>query len=110
MKLIEFSIQTAHNEIKQLQVKRMKTYKGGFMALSKYLKDNNIPVTQDTAFEKLALLGVVESRDVITSKKFLLDETFGRQTGDSVIEFNSRALDDVFSNYVNVEPSLFEEG
>jgi len=100
----------AHNEIKQLQVKRLKTYSHGFISLRKYLKDNDINLTEETAWSMLLQCNAVEKRDTLVSKTFLLDDTFGKQIGDSVIEFNSRALDDVFSNYVNVEPSLFEEG
>ena len=100
----------AHNEIKQLQVKRLKTYSHGFMSLRKYLKDNDINLTEETAWSMLLQCNAVEKRDTLVSKTFLLDDTFGKQIGDSVIEFNSRALDNVFSNYVNVEPSLFEEG
>jgi len=93
--------------IKQLQVKKYKTYKNGNMSLSKYLKDRNIPMTLETAFEKLALEKIIESRDVVVSKKFLANEVFGIQNGDAVIEFNPRALDTVFDEYIILEPNLF---
>jgi len=102
-------LETAHKEIKQLQSKRLKTYKDGFMSLRKYLRENEIGMTEETAWSMLLGYGIVCNRDVLVSKKFLLDETFGRQNGDASIEFNSRALDTVFSDFVNVQPSLFEE-
>jgi len=100
-------LETAHKEIAHLQVKGMKTYKKGFMSLGKYLKENNIIMTKETAFAMLSKYDIIEHRDVLTSKIFLLDDSFGRQTGDSVIEFNSRALDLIFRDYVRVEPTLF---
>ncbi len=100
-------LETAHQEIKQLQVKRLKTYSHGFMSLRKYLKDNEINLTEETAWSLLLAYGVVIQRDVLVSKKFLADDTFGKQVGDSVIEFNSRALDNVFASHVNREPTLF---
>ncbi len=100
-------LESKDNEIKQLQVKRMKTYKEGFMSLGKYLKENNIVMTKETAFAMLSKYDIIEHRDVLTSKIFLLDDSFGRQTGDSVIEFNSRSLDLIFRDYVRIEPSLF---
>lgn len=100
-------LETAHKEIKQLQVRNMKTYSHGFISLRKYLKDNDIALTEETAWSMLLSNGVVENRDVAVSKKFLLDETFGRQNGDATIEFNSRALDSVFSELVYREPTLF---
>ena len=51
---------------------------------------------------------VVENRDVYVSKKFLTNEIFGRQNGDAAIEFNTRALDTIFSNFIKAEPTLFE--
>ena len=74
----------------------------------KYLKENNINMTKETAFAMLSKYNIVEHRDVLVSKLFLLDETFGRQVGDSVIEFNSRSLDLIFRDYVEVMPSLFD--
>ncbi len=101
-------LETAHKEIAHLQVKRMKTYKEGFMSLGKYLKENNIIMTKETAFAMLSKYDIIEHRDVLTSKIFLLDDSFGRQTGDSVIEFNSRSLDLIFRDYVHIDTSLFD--
>ncbi len=100
-------LETAHSEIKQLTIKRMKTYKDGFMSLNKYLKEKNINLTNETAWSMLVKYDIVEHRDVLTSKVFLMDETFGRQTGDSVIEFNSRSLDLIFNEYIHTQPDLF---
>jgi len=100
-------LETAQKEIKQLQVKNMKTYSHGFISLRKYLKDNDIALTEETAWSMLLVYGVVENRDVVMSKKFLTDETFGRQNGDATIEFNSRALDQVFGELVQRDPTLF---
>ena len=101
-------IETAQREIKKLQVKNHKTYKYGNMSLSKYLKDRNIPLTLETAFEKLTLQKVIERRDVVISRRFLTIETFGVQNSEGVIEFNPRALDTVFEEYVGKAPSLFD--
>ena len=100
-------LEIAQSEIKQLQVKRLKIYSHGFMSLRKYLKDNEIDLTEETAWGLLLSSGVVVQRDVIVSKKFLADDTFGKQIGDSVIEFNSRALDSVFADHVDTKPTLF---
>ena len=103
----KIQLETAHQEIKILQLNKRKTYKEGFMALSKYRAENNIHLTIETMFDMLSKFDIVESRDVIVSKKFLIDETFGRQKGDAVIEFNSRSLDLIFKDYVFTEPTLF---
>ncbi len=100
-------LETAHNEIKQLQVKRMKTYKDGFMSLNKYMKENNIELTKETAWSMLVKYDIVEHRDILTSKVFLTDDSFGRQNGDAVIEFNSRSLDLIFRDYISISPTLF---
>ncbi len=100
-------LETAHNEIRQLQIKRMKTYKDGFMSLRKYIKENNIDLTEDTAWSMLIEYEVVVKRDVPVSKSFLLDDTFGRQHKDNGIEFNSRSLDLIFRDYIKVESTLF---
>ncbi len=101
-------LETAHNEIRTLQLNERKTYKDGFMALSKYKAKNNIPLTIETMFDILSKYDIVENRDVTVSKKFLIDETFGRQKGDAVIEFNSRSLDLIFRDYIKVESNLFD--
>ncbi len=100
-------LETAHKEIKQLQVKRLKTYKDGFMSLRKYMKENDIDLTEETAWSELIKHQIVEKRDVVVSKKFLLDESFGRQHKDNGIEFDSRSLDLIFRDYVSIAPSLF---
>ncbi len=101
-------LEAAQKRIKQLSVKRMKTYKDGFVSLRKYLKDNDIKMTEETAWSMLVAKKVVENRDVYVSKKFLTNEIFGRQNGDAAIEFNTRALDTIFSNFIKAEPTLFE--
>ncbi len=100
-------LETAHQEIKTLKYKGMKTYKDGFMSLNKYMKENDIDLTKETAWSMLVKYEIVEHRDVLTSKVFLIDDTFGRQNGDSVIEFNSRSLDLIFKDYIYATPSLF---
>ena len=58
-------------------------------------------------FKMLEGFNIVGDRVVPVTRKFLLDETFGRQNGDAVIEFNSRSLDLIFKDYVRSYPSLF---
>jgi len=103
----QYQIETAQKEIKILQHGRMKTYKGGFMSLGKYLKENNITMTKETAFAMLAKRDVVEHRDVWGSKLFLINDSFGIQFKDEVIKFNPRSLDLVFRDYIHTEPTLF---
>ncbi len=104
----EHKIEVQRSEIRTLQLNERKTYKDGFMALSKYKAKNNIPLTIETMFDILSKYDIVENRDVTVSKKFLIDETFGRQKGDAVIEFNSRSLDLIFRDYIKVESNLFD--
>ena len=101
-------LEAAQKRIKELSVKRMKTYKGGLVSLRKFIKENDIPVTEETAWGRLEAKDIVESRDVPVSKKFLIDDSFGEQHKDEVIKFHPELLADVFSDFVEKPPSLFD--
>lgn len=103
-KIIEYK----DNRIKELTVNKMRTYKDGFMSLRRYLRENDINMSEEKAWELLYGERVIETKDVLTARRFLLDDTFGRQEGHGVIEFNSRALNDVFRDFVKNDPSLFD--
>ena len=104
----KIQLEDLRKQNKVLRIKKMKTYKDGFVSLRKYLKENEIPLSEETALSILISKSVVEKRDVIASKSFLLDDAFGRQYGDSSIEFNSRSLDLVFGGFIVSIPSLFD--
>lgn len=103
----QIQLETAQQEIKLLRVKSMKTYKDGFMSLGKYLKQRNINMTKETAWEMLTDFDIVKSKDVLTHRKILNNDHYGRQIDYGVIEFNSRALDEVFDEFVANTPTLF---
>ena len=96
-------------ELNEAKSFRMATYKDGFMSLSKYLRENNIHLGNNEAFEILKDKRVVEYRTVPTNELFLVDDSFGRQSGDTVIQFNSRFLDTIFSEYREMPKNLFSE-
>jgi len=102
-------LKISQRNLKEAQSNNRKFYKDGFMSLNKYLKDNEIPLNRDEAFDILYKLDAIEYRDVTSIRRVLVDETFGRQSADGVIEFNSRALDSVFSKYIIVAVNLFDE-
>jgi len=99
----------SQKNLKEAQSNNRKIYKDGFMSLNKYLQDNDIPLNRDEAFDILYKLDAIEYKDVHTIRRVLKDETFGRQTAEGVIEFNSRALDSVFAKYVIRTATLFDE-
>ncbi len=103
-------IESKEKVITELKVKQMKTYKDGFVSLTKYLKDRNIKLSKELAWEMLEDCDEPEKVKIERDVHFLRDETFGRQNGTAVIEFNSRALDTVFSEYIVSEKSLFDMG
>jgi len=94
-------------DLKQAQSNKRKTYKDGFMSLSKYLSDNEIILNQDEAFGILYAKDLIGFKEVPTIRRVLLDETLGRQDNFGVIEFNSRALDGIFAEYISRQPTLF---
>ncbi len=100
-------LEAVRQELKTAQVKKMKTYKDGFMSLRKYLKDNDIAMSEEKAWQVLIDNGVVDIQDILVARKILIDETAGRQDGDSVIEFNSKFLDGYFHDYIYRPPTLF---
>ena len=108
----KLQLEMAQNNLKIAQSNNRKIYKDGFMSLTKYLNDNDIDMNQAKAFERLNQLGVIEYQETTVIRAVLVDETMGRQNDLGVIEFNSRALDSIFGDYVNREATLFdiEEG
>lgn len=103
----KYQIEQKDNRIKELTVNKMRTYKDGFMSLRKYLRENNIVMSEEKAWERLFAEGKIETQDVLTARRILVDHTFGRQEGHGVIEFNSRALDCIFGDFVKSEATLF---
>jgi len=96
-------------QIKKLSYTGMKTYNGGFTSLRKYIKENDINLSEDEAWEILKVDGVIENRDIETMKRVLLNDEAGRQASPIVgIEFNPRFLDTKFSGFIEVLPSLLD--
>jgi len=100
-------LETAHKEIKHLQLNKRKRYRHGFVALNTYLKENEISLNLDEAFKMLDEYNIVENRMITTDRIFLIDKTFGTQEGHGTIQFNSRSLDLIFRDYIYIEPTLF---
>jgi hypothetical protein len=105
---LENQLQISREQTRIAQSNKHKVYKDGFMSLSKYIKDKSIPLTQEKAFDILHEKNLIGFKQVLVNRRVLLDDTLGRQNGDGVIEFNSRALDSVFVEYVYAAPTLFE--
>ena len=102
-------LETALTNLKIAQQNNRKIYKDGFVSLNKYVNDRELNLSRDQAFGVLLTKGLLEYKEVVTNRLILLDETLGRQIDNGVIEFNSRALDSIFSDFVHKEPSLFDD-
>jgi len=97
----------ARSNLKVAQSKNRKTYKDGFMSLTKYINDNDLNMKQSEAFEILNRIGAIEYQETTVIRAVLVDETLGRQIDFGVIEFNSRALDGIFN--IKRPATLFED-
>lgn len=102
-------LQIVQQNLKEVQLNKMKTYKDGFKSLRKYLKDNGIEMSEDVAWNILLDKGLIVEADIVVKRKILHDETLGRQDGFGVIEFNSRALDSIFAKFVVRHSTLFDK-
>ncbi len=100
-------LQLSQAETKKAQSNKMKTYRNDRVALRKYLSDNEIDLSEESAWLKLLDEEIISVRDHTTLRKFLNNSYYGVQEGAGTIEFNSRALDDVFSDYVKRDATLF---
>ena len=103
----KLQLKLSQAETKRAQSNKRKTYKDGFMSLTKYINDNDLNMKQSEAFEILNSIGAIEYQETTVIRAVLVDETLGRQIDFGVIEFNSRALDGIFN--IKRPATLFED-
>ena len=103
----EVQLKISQAETKKAMSNKMKTYRNDRVALRKYLSDNDIDLSEESAWLKLLDEEIISVRNHTTLRKFLNNSYYGVQEGAGTIEFNSRALDDVFSDYVKRDATLF---
>ncbi|MCD6433039.1 MAG: hypothetical protein J7L21_03265, partial [Sulfurimonas sp.] len=72
-----------------------------------YITDNEINLSEEDAWLKLLDQKVISIKNHTTLRRFINDEHYGFQSRAGTIEFNSRALDEIFKEYIFRQPTLF---